>query len=226
MKKWNLFSVLFILAICFSACDNGNEPNPEDGNDGKTNYTFQGSIKMPDGDSWVDVTNEIDVLKATTEGSNNTIYGECEVNNGVFSIILTESIVGEELIGINDFFPWHGDSKDLKISDKNAKITSEFIFFDAYKNGTLVGYVAKETSSGSSKDLSVAICYVDRDVLVEGECSYTVANGSDYLMSINTNLKKGWNLIGWIFNDNDKEEVVAANNDITFETVWCFHKRD
>ncbi|NDV47809.1 hypothetical protein D0T49_12205 [Paludibacter sp. 221] len=33
MKKQNLFSLLILLLICFTACDNGNEPAPDNGND-------------------------------------------------------------------------------------------------------------------------------------------------------------------------------------------------
>jgi len=36
MKKKNLFYVLLALAVCFISCDNGNEPNPDDGGDKST----------------------------------------------------------------------------------------------------------------------------------------------------------------------------------------------
>lgn len=57
MKKWNLFSVLFIFLICFSACDNESEPNPDNNNEnGNEQFNMNDGISSDVWDGTFDIS--------------------------------------------------------------------------------------------------------------------------------------------------------------------------
>ena len=46
MKKKNLFYVLLVLAVCFISCDNGNEPNPDDGGENNEQNAEETDVRL------------------------------------------------------------------------------------------------------------------------------------------------------------------------------------
>jgi len=46
MKKQNLFYVLLALAVCFISCDNGNEPNPDDGGENNEQNAEETDVRL------------------------------------------------------------------------------------------------------------------------------------------------------------------------------------
>lgn len=228
MKKWNLLSVLLLLAIAFTACDNNDEPAAGSSitSDGKISGKLQFVEWNDDGELVIDkaVNNEIDSIGVFLFNNYDTdvifLTGD-KVSNGSFSLQLPEPptaylyVLADEINNdiADDIANGNYIEGEIKTSNKDAKYTS--IDISVYKNGKYIGSVYRFSIK---EEAEADLIYVDRKVNITGTyISYYNYSGNDqyYKDEYNVYFNKGWNtkVRKFTYKNNTDIEKITANND-------------
>ena len=226
--------------------DNGNGGNGGNGGGNTTaivDNTISGTLKRVidnyDGRYFDgDVTDEIDEIRGfvyNEDTDEDVPAGSSPVSNGRFSIKLDASKLG----GLEDIT--HEMPEALTISDRNAKWGS--LELEGFKGGYCEGWV-RIYPANLSEEMDFNLMYIDRDVTISG--SYVMNNRDDedpghrnhdrgyiepvefekrntksddeFRVSVNMNLKKGWNLI--VFNMSGENNGTVTTNNTFTNIVW------
>jgi hypothetical protein len=214
--KFLLFAVATTALVFTPSCDKDDLKTADA-------WAFNGTIEAT-----VTAHSSVTRVAATIEDTpdGDKILAEGIYQNGGFKITLTTP-GASDLLTID----WDDDEDiDIKISNKSAKF--QFVWeIDAYPAtgditpNSYIGYFywEKETDNSESE---VYFVYVDKDVTIKGQNSEKYEDMT-FTMTVNMNLKKGWNRVQETFKETNKGgSYIATTQPIgDFKDHWHYTSR-
>ena len=210
MKKWNLFSVLFVLAIglSFSACDNGNEPNPDDGGESNSEDEIRSFFFAADGTVEGKIDEAVDSLVFCEMDDIKKPVATALVTNGEFSVKLPTP-KKSYMTSLYTFLKYGADTE---VSDNTVQVFGSVCF--VYVKGEIVGHIIVKVGQ-SGKEIIPCFTYAEKNFTMKG-FYYNYYEDSDYdyyTAEYNIECSKGWNLV---FNEylsaEDYERMYTLND--------------
>ncbi|MDR3327770.1 MAG: hypothetical protein LBT04_06575 [Prevotellaceae bacterium] len=192
-KKCLSFGWLLLAAVCgvgFSSCKPEKVIKPDE-----PVKSYELNITVENGSMYSSI---IDTVKAFMEGDQEDVaLATAGYNNGVIKLQLPLTI-SEGLFSYSDFFP-----EGLTVSNPNVKLN--ILYIEAYKNDSYVGdfYYALESYT---QEIDGTYMYSDTDCSIQGTLEDEEFEG---LISININLKAGWNLV-YIIEQSERAEFTTT----------------
>ena len=186
MKKWNLFSVLFVLAIglSFSACDNGNEPNPDDGGESNSEDEIRSFFFDSDGTVEGKIDEAVDSLVFCEMDDVEKPVATVLVTNGEFSVKLPTP-KKSYMTSLYTFLKYGADTE---VSDNTVQVFGSVCF--VYVKGEIVGHIIVKVGQ-SGKEIIPCFTYAEKNFTMKGFYYYEDSYTAEY----NIECSKGWNLI-------------------------------
>jgi len=127
---------------------------------------------------------------------NFDVIAQAPFINGGFTLKLPETLADEYLFLLSQDAP-----ETVTISDRNAMVYSEFL--EAYnKNGKFVGYIGFIGIDYNRPTYYEAVWFY-----ADGDFYFT---GKHEQMTFNVSLKKGWNVIYFVFDFVDETELLTS----------------
>ena len=199
-----LFSAILFTALILTGCNKHNNPiGPNDTGTSTNSISITGTIQ-----NW-NLGSHYKILLEVEKDTNRFVAGESSIGSDGSFDIKKEKDVPSEYLSPSEFTGISG----LNVSNPDAN-SAEANFYIADSNNSellLVIYIGGNDSTLFRKSYE----YLDSDLKVTG----SLEDDFNYQVSVNLNLKKGWNVI-YSINHTNTKKFIMTTEEPQLNGVW------